>query len=88
MKKLIKECKNCKDIITKTMGEKAWKENKIMVEIDLESTNYTCGVSGLVDFSNVKISKSYVYCSKCDNVLYSEKERNSLLKEKNESRNS
>lgn len=75
MGNLIKECRNCKDTILKTKGNKAWEENRIFVEIDFQSTDYTCGITGIKNLSNVRISKGKAHCSKCDSIIFNEEER-------------
>lgn len=70
-----KECENCRVRIIKTKGDEYWQKNKVKVEIDLDSTNYTCGVSGIINASNVRIQNCRVFCANCGAILYNEDDR-------------
>ena len=57
MKKTIK-CETC------------GKNSETFITIDDEDNNVTCGVSGIVGGSNIRIINGCVFCAKCGLSLY------------------
>lgn len=39
----------------------------------VENKNVTCGVNGVEDIKNVRISKGQVICVKCNSTIYEQK---------------
>lgn len=81
MKKIYRECVTCKESIIKNKGKNEWKKVHSFVVIDLENTNYTCGITGMVECANIvtKSKSQEVCCAVCNSILYKESERNKLL---------
>jgi len=45
---------------------------KSFITIDKNSTTVTCGVTGIVDYKDVRIKNRTVTCIHCNNVIYQE----------------
>ena len=45
-------------------------DNQGSVTLDLDATNLTCGIRGIVDISNARLSGNKVICSTCDQIMH------------------
>jgi hypothetical protein len=40
------------------------------ITLDLNSTSLTCGIKGVIDISNARLSDNKVICSSCNVIIY------------------